>query len=151
MEINKLSLESLYEPKSIHNLKPILYVGVQFESYSWMCVCGWEIYCTGFLRVCWREWLRKRSGSKGESAEENRRKVNSFRHPKWYLFWEKGQYILEDHLNNTVRSKQKQPGDKEVCLCSTAFFVENKPISSFHHNFVCVNYLKYVTTTIKKE
>lgn len=38
MEINKLRLESHYEPKSIYNLKPILYVGVQFQSYSWMCV-----------------------------------------------------------------------------------------------------------------
>ncbi len=35
-----MSQESRCEPKCIHNLKPILYVGVQSQRYSWMCVGG---------------------------------------------------------------------------------------------------------------
>lgn len=84
MEINKLGLESHYEPKVIHNLKPIQYVGAQLQSCCTLCGCGCvggEFIVLVFLRVCWREWLRERSGSKGESAEENR-KVNPFRRPK---------------------------------------------------------------------
>lgn len=51
LEINKLSQKSHCEPKCIHNLKPILYVGVQSQSYSWMCVGG-KYIVLGFLRAC---------------------------------------------------------------------------------------------------
>lgn len=94
MEINKLSLDSHYEPKSIYNLQPILYVGVQFQSYSWMCVGG------NFIVLVFEGLLERvaveKSGSKGESEKENRRKVSVFLTPKWYLLWGKGQYILQE-------------------------------------------------------
>lgn len=64
-EINKLSLESHYEPKSIHNLKPIMYVGVQFQSYSWMCVGG-NFICTGFEGLLERVAEGKEVGAKGK-------------------------------------------------------------------------------------
>lgn len=77
------------------------------RSFTTTAECVWVgFFCrTGF---CWRGWPRKRSGSKGEREKENRNKVSVSLTPL-------GERVSTSYMrsaNNTVRYKQKQPGDK---------------------------------------